>query len=133
MFAAHNTLVSVSLLPWQTANSLSLICNAQGTVEEIAQQTAESARCLPDAIEAALEAALLHASQSGLLPTASHGQVAAQENSLSDDAQYQLRLLISEGLVDAAQHIVVAQVQLTDCAFPIFSSPIETTVTYDLR
>ena len=58
-------------------------------------------------MSAEVGAALVKAQQEGMFDL---DQNPGQVDLLSDNAQYQLRLLISEGLGEAVQHMVTAQV-----------------------
>ena len=85
-------------------------CTLQHALEDMQQQNATSASKLPGVMSEAVQAALLQAKQAGLLDAAAPSQSPGQVESLSNDAQYQLRLLISEGLGEAVQHMMHAQV-----------------------
>lgn len=76
------------------------------------QETSNTTRALPDAMTAALAAALQQADLPSRLPSADHvdGQPAFQVSSLANESQQQLRLLVSEELAQAVQQINSAQV-----------------------
>ena len=81
-------------------------------MERSSQETAEAARALPEAMTAALSAALQKADQPLMLPSTDQldGQPAFQVSSLANESQQQLRLLVSEELARAVQQISSAQV-----------------------
>lgn len=76
------------------------------------QETSDTTRALPDAMTAALAAALQKADLPSRLPSAEQGdgQAAFQVSSLANESQQQLRLLVSEELAQAVQQINSAQV-----------------------
>lgn len=80
------------------------------------EETSEAVRALPNAMTAALSAALQTADQPMTLPStdqALNGQPAFQVSSLASESQQQLRLLVSEELARAVQQINSAQVRST--------------------
>ena len=80
-------------------------------------------RALPDAMTAALAAALQKADLPSRLPSADQvdGQLAFQVSSLANESQQQLRLLVSEELAQAVHQITSAQV-CTSSRFKVGSS-----------
>ena len=87
-------------------------CLCQGTAEQGFQKTLDATKALPDAITAALAAALQKADLPSRLPFADQvdGQPAFQVSSLTSESQQQLRLLVSQELAQAVQQINSAQV-----------------------
>lgn len=95
---------------WQCAEGKTCV---QAALQDMHQQTAESASSLPEIMSKAVQAALIQARQAGLFNnTSTSGQSQNQSGLLNEDAQYQLRLLISEGLGEAVEHVVLAQAPL---------------------
>lgn len=87
-------------------------CLCQGTAEQGIQKTSDATKALPDAMTAALAAALEKADLPSRLPFADQvdGQPAFQVSSLTSESQQQLRLLVSQELAQAVQQINSAQV-----------------------
>lgn len=81
-------------------------------MERGSQEALDATRALPDAMTAALSAALQRADRPSMLPSADQpdGQPAFQVSSLANESQQQVRLLVSEELAQAVQQINSAQV-----------------------
>lgn len=81
-------------------------------MERGSQEASDATRALPDAMTAALSAALQKADRPSMLPSTNQtdGQPAFQVSSLANESQQQLRLLVSEELAQAVQQISSAQV-----------------------